>query len=468
MKEKDGQQVKLTGGAKRSDGADDRAAHADGPDGDERRAELQRLARLAADVSLALTEGDTARDMLRRCTDAFVRHLDAAFARVWTLDEAENVLELQASSGMYTHTDGAHARVPVGKFKIGLIAEERRPHLTNSVVGDPRVGDQEWARREGMVSFAGYPLIVAGRLVGVVAMFARHPLTDTTLEAMAAVANAVALGIERKRSEELLRASEELNNAVLNALVAHIAVLDREGRIIAVNEAWRRFARENEGEAETTGVGVNYLDACGVTAGDGDREVRAGVRAVLEGRRESFEVEYACHTPDRARWFLMSVTPLRAGRGGAVVAHREITERKEAEEALARVGREREALLEEVSTPLVPVLEGVLVMPLIGTLDTARAQRATQAALSEVSRTGARACIIDITGARIVDTHAVANLSNLVQALRLVGAESIVTGVGAHAAQSIVSLGLDLQGMRTYRTLAQALSALVKSGAGKL
>ena len=59
----------------------------------------------------------------------------------------EDVLELRASAGLYTHLDGPHSRVPVGKYKIGLIAQERKPHLTNAVVGDPRVGDQEWARR---------------------------------------------------------------------------------------------------------------------------------------------------------------------------------------------------------------------------------------------------------------------------------------------------------------------------------
>ena len=86
-----------------------------------------------------------------------------------------DVLELQASAGLYTHLDGPHSRVPVGQYKIGLIAQERKPHLTNTVVGDPRVSDQEWAQREGMVAFAGYPLIVEDRLVGVMAMFARHP-----------------------------------------------------------------------------------------------------------------------------------------------------------------------------------------------------------------------------------------------------------------------------------------------------
>ena len=105
--------------------------------------------------------------------------------------------------------------------------------------------------------------------------------------------------------------------------------------------------------------------------------------------------------------------------------------------------------------------DGVLVLPLIGSLDTKRTARATHAALTEVTRQGARVCIIDITGARIVDSAAVANLTNLVQALKLVGAEACVTGVGARVAQTLVKLGLDMRGLRTYRTLAQALAALL-------
>ena len=104
---------------------------------------------------------------------------------------AENVLELRASAGLYTHLDGPHGRVPVGAFKIGRIAEERTPHLTNAVLDDPRVSDQAWARREGMVAFAGYPLVVDDRLIGVMAMFARTALGDATLQAMASVATAL-------------------------------------------------------------------------------------------------------------------------------------------------------------------------------------------------------------------------------------------------------------------------------------
>ena len=165
-----------------------------------------RRAALGEDVGAAFNESGSLQMVLRRCTEAMIRHLDAAFARVWTLNEEENVLELQASAGMYTHLDGPHSRVPVGRFKIGRIAQERLPHLTNDIAGDPRVSDKDWARREGMVSFAGYPLIVEDRLVGVMAIFARERLTEATLGTWASVAGTIAQGIERKRAEEDLKA----------------------------------------------------------------------------------------------------------------------------------------------------------------------------------------------------------------------------------------------------------------------
>ena len=113
-------------------------------------AEQVRLAEYGRDVGLALTEDAPMGQMLARCVEAMVRHLHAAFARIWIFDDVEDALILQASAGIYTHLDGAHGRIPVGWGKIGLIAREMRPCLTNELAGDPRsstTGSGSGARR---------------------------------------------------------------------------------------------------------------------------------------------------------------------------------------------------------------------------------------------------------------------------------------------------------------------------------
>ena len=200
-------------------------------------AERHRLATLVAEVGVALTRAESLRQGLQQCAEILVRNIGAAFARVWTVNEEENVLELQASAGMYTHLDGGHARVPVGKFKIGRIAENGEPHLTNSVQEDSWVGDPEWARREGMVAFAGYPLKVEGCVLGVVAAFARQPLTEATLQAFASVADNIAQFIKRKRAEQQTR----LQTAALESAANGIVIASPEGRIIWVNPAFTRL-----------------------------------------------------------------------------------------------------------------------------------------------------------------------------------------------------------------------------------
>ncbi len=142
---------------------------------------------------------------------------------------------------------------------------------------------------------------------------------------------------ERKRAETALRESQNLNQAVLDSIAANIAVLDRDGKIIAVNEAWRGFARENGGAAIADSVGVNYLDVCRRAQERGAGEVKAalvGIQEVLDGARPNFMLEYPCHSPSEKRWFLMSVTPLGGERGGVVVTHTNITARKQAEDAI--------------------------------------------------------------------------------------------------------------------------------------
>ncbi len=166
-----------------------------------------QLAEMNADIGLALTAGKSLRDMLQGCTEAFVKSLDVLFARIWIYNETDDVLELRASAGLYTDIDGKHSRKLIGQGKIGMIAEKRISHLTNNVAGDPLVTDQEWVTREQVVGFAGHPLVIDERLVGVMALFSRHQLTDLTLKSLASVADIIALGIERKIVEEKVKAA---------------------------------------------------------------------------------------------------------------------------------------------------------------------------------------------------------------------------------------------------------------------
>ena len=175
---------------------------------EELRAAHARQIAVRADVSMAFGKKGSLKTILGECSEAIVRHLDAAFARIWTLSGDGKMLELQASAGMYTHLDGPHSRIPMGQFKIGVIAQERRAHLTNDVLNDPRISNRAWAEKEGMASFAGYPLSVGDRTVGVLAMFSRKPVTPETTETLASGADLIAQGIERKRAQEALQMTQ--------------------------------------------------------------------------------------------------------------------------------------------------------------------------------------------------------------------------------------------------------------------
>jgi PAS domain S-box-containing protein len=311
-----------------------------------RQARFARHAALRAEVSAAFNEGGSLRAILHSCAGSVVRHLDAAFARIWTLDEGGAVLELQASAGLYTHLDGGHARVPVGRYKIGLIAAEREPHLTNNVQEDERVGDKEWARREGLVSFAGYPLVAEGRLVGVVAMFSREVLGQDTIEALESVASTITQGVERKQAEEKLRESEERFRTVAESASDAIITIDEESRILFVNRATEKIF----GHAAPSLVGQSLT----MLMPDYLRHVHsAGIQRYIEtGRRhiswESVELPGLHKEGHEIPLELSFGEFIREGKRYFTGVVRDITKRKQAEEKLRESERSLRLLTEAI------------------------------------------------------------------------------------------------------------------------
>ena len=296
--------------------------------------------------------------MLQRCSQILVKHLDAAFARVWILNEISHVLELQASAGCYTHLDGPHSRVPLGQFKIGQIALEKKAHFSNQVLSDERISDKEWAQREGMIAFAGNPLLLGGRVVGVVAVFARHPLEDDVIQVLDAVAHSLALGVERKRTEARLRESEARFSKAFQASPAMMALSRMaDGRLLAANEAFYNA------------TGYQAVEVIGSRASD------LNIYALPEQREEFLSCVRTQNSVRNREHVLRTKvgqlrTVLTSGElielGGEIhllTVGLDITERKEAEmETMKALARERE--LSELKSSFVSMISHEFRTPL--------------------------------------------------------------------------------------------------------
>jgi PAS domain S-box-containing protein len=140
-------------------------------------------------------------------------------------------------------------------------------------------------------------------------------------------------------AEMALQESEAFKDAILDSMPAQIAVLDRNGIIVAVNESWRRFAAENGAPADKDlHIGVRYLDVCQACSegepDEGALEAYNGISMVLDGRLSSFHVDYPCHSPTEERWFSLSASLLGGDSHGVVITHTNITESKRAEIAV--------------------------------------------------------------------------------------------------------------------------------------
>ena len=142
---------------------------------------------------------------------------------------------------------------------------------------------------------------------------------------------------ERKQAEQALLTSEQFSKAIIDAVSAHICVLDKAGKILTVNQAWIDFYTENQSEYPNYGVGENYLKLCDVVTGT-DRStatlIADNIRQIIRGDIKEFVLEYPCHSPTEQRWFIARVTRFHGDSGNVVIAHENITQRKQAEEKL--------------------------------------------------------------------------------------------------------------------------------------
>lgn len=148
----------------------------------------------------------------------------------------------------------------------------------------------------------------------------------------------------------------------------------------------------------------------------------------------------------------------------AAEQQRSVSYRKELEEKLSTIERQR-AALRELSTPIIEVWEGVLCLPIMGIIDSVRSAEMMQVLLTEVVEKEAEYVIIDVTGIEVMDTRTADQFIRMAKAVELLGAECVITGINPRIARTIVHMGFDLGAITTLRSLRSALQSFIRRSA---
>src|SRR5262249_18910262 len=193
-------------------------------------------------------------------------------------------------------------------------------------------------RRQGIKASLTVPLAAGGRVLGflTLASAAERRWSELLVDRWKLIADVLAGALARKQTEDALRAGEAMKGDILASLTNQVAVVDRNGRIVSVNESWSRLLGDDAASGEAlAAVGADFLEVWAALAGRLSQETRSavdGIRTVLEGTRPAFVHEYRHAGAGGERTFLMTVVPLRAAaEGGAVVSLADVTERRQAQ-----------------------------------------------------------------------------------------------------------------------------------------
>jgi PAS domain S-box-containing protein len=295
-----------------------------------------RQVAVRAEVSSTLAGQESLPGRLQSCCEAIVKHLDIAVARIWLTTKDQRVLELQASAATDTRLDTAPRQVPVGHSTIGRIARARTPHVTNDAANDPRLSDLDWAPAEGMAAFAGYPLLVVGHAVGVLAMYSRKPISQATGETLRTIADAIAQDVQRAQDEAALRRSE--------TFLAEAQRLSSTGSFswrVATDEiTWSEQAYRIFDVDRTRPVTLELI----ATLLHPD-DVPAFDEGIQLARRDAgtFEFEHRLQMPDGSVKHLHVVAHVTRDRDGQpeyIGAVQDVTQRRLSEQALGEVRSE--------------------------------------------------------------------------------------------------------------------------------
>lgn len=244
--------------------------------------------------------------------------------------------------------------------------------------------------------------------------------------------------------------AEQLRVLIESVTDYAIITLDPKGLVTTWNKGAEKLKGYRPEEIIGQHVSIFYPPEK-VNSGFVDHELKT---AAERGR---FEDEDWRVRKDGSRfWANVIITALRSESGNLIgfgKVTRDLTERKQAEEVIKRQAEE----ILELSTPVIKVYDRILMLPIVGTIDTRRAYQMTEAVLAQVVEQQARVLILDITGVAVVDTRVADHIIKTTQAVQLLGAQAILTGISPSVARTIVQLGVEMKHMHTRSKLSEAI-----------
>jgi rsbT co-antagonist protein RsbR len=268
---------------------------------------------------------------------------------------------------------------------------------------------------------------------------------------------------EAKNRITELQTSETLLRMLIDNMPLNFVGKDLEGRFTFVNKSFCEL------------TGLSAADYLGKTDFDFSpanlaEKYRADDREVLE-RGQVFETDEEHQAADAARSYIHTIkSPVRDADGevnGILAIFWDVTEQvmedKEREKIQQEIIESQKSAIKELSTPVIPIMDRIIVMPMVGSIDSIRASSITRSLLAGIGEHRAKVVILDVTGVSLMDTGIVNHLNKTIQAARLKGAQTIVTGISDAVAESIVDLGIDWSGITTLSDLQTGLLVALES-----
>lgn len=268
---------------------------------------------------------------------------------------------------------------------------------------------------------------------------------------------------EKKSKKQLinelkkLRKTKDLFENLLKSIPVSLYFKDKEGHLIRVSKYFLEQSGAPDVNSEKDILGKTDFDLFGEELA---KAARADEERIMKTRKPVIERQEVSSTPEGETVYLTSTkAPMLDSKGnviGIVGLTRDITRQKTAELQL-------EHLLEELSTPVLHAWEGIIIMPLVGTLTSDRAQQATHTILESINRYKVEYAILDITGVSVIDSMVAGQLIKTAKAVETLGSKAIITGVSADIASTIVDLGISMENVMTRNSLIEGLQDAIKS-----